>query len=253
MIDYTTIKETFVLPSKGKMYGENAPEKVTLRSMTTQEDMELLGYSENEYKKLCDAIDACMVDGYPISSYDMVLGDYEFLLHKLRVVTFGSEYNMMLQCPNCKQIVKSKTNLDDIEVIEFDEKSIGKREITLPMTKKVVKLSFQTPRMLDKIKEQAKEYKKKKNKTGVNYELLFKVISFISKIDNEELEDSALEQMITKLPLKDALYIVQKGEELNRKVGLDTSLIAKCPECGYEVLTRFQFQSEFFAPTLIEE
>lgn len=253
MVDYTTIKETFTLPSKGKLYGNNLPEQITLRSMTTQEDMELLGYSDNEYKKLCDTIDACVVGGYPISSYDMILGDYEFLLHKLRVVTFGSDYNMVIQCPNCKQIVRSTTNLDEIKVVEYDPKALINREITLPMTKQVVKLSFQTPRMLDRIKAQAQEYKKKKNKQGVNYELLFKVMSFISRIDNEEIDEVTLEDRITKLPLKDALYIVQKGEELNRKVGLDTSITAKCTECGYEVSTRFQFQSEFFAPTFIEE
>lgn len=252
MRDYTTIKETFTLPSKGKFYGDNAPEKITLRSMTTQEDMELLGYSENEYKKLCDTIDACIVDDYPISSYDMILGDYEFLLHKMRIVTFGSDYGMLIQCPNCKQVVKAQTNLDDLEVVDFDMKSL-KREITLPVTKQVIKIGFQTPRMLDKIKEQAKDYKSRKKTQGVNYELLFRIMSFILKVDNEELEESSLEQWAIKLPLKDALYIVQKGEELNRKVGLDTSLIAKCPECGYEVSTRFQFQSEFFTPTLIEE
>ena len=160
MIDYTTIKETFTLPSKGKVYGEDFPETITLRSMTTQEEMELLGPAENEYKKLCDIIDACMVDKYPISSYDMIMGDYEFLLHKLRVVTYGTDYNMVIQCPNCKRVVKSKTNLDDIEVIEFDSKEIGNREITLPQTKSVVKLSFQTPRMCDRVIAQAKEYKK---------------------------------------------------------------------------------------------
>lgn len=252
MFDYTTIKETFTLPSKGRFY-KDAPAQVTLRSMTTQEDMELLGYSDNEYKKLCDVIDACMLGGYPVSSYDMVLGDYEFLLHKLRVVTFGPDYNMIVQCPNCKQLVKSKTNLDDLQVIELDEESIGNREITLPITKQVVKLSFQTPRMLDRIKDQAKEYKKNKKTTGVNYELLFRIMSFIIKIDNESKDEVALEQWVTKLPLRDALYIVQKGEELNRKVGLDTSLIAKCTECGYEIPTRFQFQPEFLSPTISED
>ena len=253
MIDYnlyTTIKETFTLPSKGKVYGQDMPEEVTIRSLNTMEEMELLGYSDNEYKKLCDAIDASISPKLPISSYDMILGDYEFLLHKMRIVTFGNEYNMVLQCPNCKQIVKSQTDLDTLEVLEFDADAINKfRTITLPVSKLEVRLSFQTPRMLDRIKEQAKEYKKKKNKQGVNYDLLFKAMSFVAKIDGESLDDAELEQVIKTLPLKDTFYLVQKGEELNRKVGLDTSIIAKCPECGYEVLTRFQFQSEFFAPT----
>lgn len=253
MTDFISIKETFTLPSKGKVYGDNAPTQVTLRSMTTEEEMELLGYAENEYKKLCDVIDACMVDKYPISSYDMILGDYEFLLHKLRIVSFGSDYNMLIPCPNCKQVVKSKTNLDELKVIEFDSKKIGNREITLPLSKRVIKLSFQTPRMLDKIKQQEKEYRVNKKTKGVNYELLFRAISFVAKMDNESMDEITLEQEFIKMPARDVLYLVQAGENLNRKVGLDTSIVATCPECGYEVLTRFQSQPEFFAPTFFEE
>ena len=177
MMDYITNKETFTLPSKGKMYGIEVPAEVTLRSMTTEEQMIIERYDENEYKKICEAIDACMVEKYPISSYDMIFGDYEFLLHKMRIVTYGSDYTMVIQCPNCKNVVKSETNLDDIVVKEFDAKEVSNREITLPVTKKVIKLSFQTPRMLDKIKSQAQEYKKKKNTPGVNYDMMFRIIS----------------------------------------------------------------------------
>ena len=253
MNDSIAIKETFTLPSKGKMYGEGAPAEITLRSWSTLEEMEILGHAENEYKKLCNIIDACIVDKYPISSYDMVLGDYEFLLHKLRTITMGNEYPMLIQCPNCKRIVSAKTDLDDEEVLEFDADKIGNREITLPVSKKVVKLSFQTPRMLDMIKQRAEEFKKKKKTQGVSYEVLFKAISFVSKIDNETLDEVSLEQAIINLPPRDMLYIVQAGEILNGKVGLDTSVIAKCPECGYEVLTRFQPNTEFFIPQVYKE
>ena len=250
--NFVTIRETFTLPSRGKVYGipDFNPE-ITLRSMTNAEDMLLTGYSENEYRKLSDVIQACIVSEKPkVDVYDMCIGDYEFLLHKLRIVTYGSEYAMAIQCPNCGEVVKSTVSLDDIREVVFDAEAIGNREITLPVSKLKVKLAFQTPRSLDQIKERAKEYKKKRNTPGINYDVMFEVMSFIQKIDGEQVNDAMLEDLVLKMPAKDARYIIQRGRELNGKVGLDTSIIAKCPECGYEVLTRFQYQSEFLNPTI---
>ena len=250
---FITIKEQFTLPSKGKVYGVAFDPTVTIRSMTTQEEMILTGYSENEYKKICDVIESCIEEKLPVHVYDMCIGDYIFLLHKFRIVCYGSSYPLKLQCPNCSNIVSSDINLDNLEPIEFDAEAIGDREITLPVTKLKVKLCFQTPRVLDEIKSKAKDYKAKKKTPGVNYDMLFEVMSFIAKVDNETLDELQLEQLVLKLPTKDAKYILQKGKELNGKVGLDTSVLATCPECGWEVLTRFQFQPEFFNPEIHED
>lgn len=256
MIDigkFTTIKEQYTLPSLGKIYGVAFNPTVTIRSMTTQEEMILTGYAENEYKKICDVIESCIEEKLPVHVYDMCIGDYVFLLHKFRIVSYGSKYPLNMQCPNCGGVVKSEIDLDELETVEFNAEKIGDREITLPQTKLKVKLSFQTPRILDEIKSKSKEYKTKRKTQGVNYDLLFEVMSYIAKVDNEVLDEAQLEQLVLQLPVKDVKYIKQKGIELNGKVGLDTSIIAKCPDCGYEVLTRFQFQSEFFNPEISED
>lgn len=245
----TTIQESFTLPSKGLLYSEQFNPKVTLRSMTTEEEMKRLSYSDSEYELLAGIIDDCILEELPISSYDMCIGDYEFLLHKLRIVSYGNEYKMVIQCPNCNQIVKSSVDLDLEEVHEFDPEVGLDNEIELPLTKKKVKLGLQTPRMLDSIAEKAKE-QKKKSKTSTNYEFLYTVMSLIKEVDGKKMNDLNLEPFVRSLPIKDATYIVQKGAELNRKVGLDTSVIAKCPECGYEVVTNFRIQSEFFGPEI---
>lgn len=159
----TTIKETYTLPSKGMIYGNPFNPEITLRSMTNAEDMRLSGFSDNEYKKLCEVIEACIVgDKPPVHVYDMCIGDFEFLLHKLRIVTYGSKYPLTQQCPNCGEVVRYEISLDDLEVIEYNAESIGNREIILPMTNTKVKICFSTPRTKDLIKEKAREYKRRR-------------------------------------------------------------------------------------------
>lgn len=252
MLKDSSIKETVTLPSLGKLYGiEGFNPKITIRSMTTEEEMKRLSYTEDEFKLMADIIDDCIIDEMPISSYDMVLGDYEYLLHRLRVVTYGNQYKMQDTCPLCQQTVISKTDLDSIIVHEFDENEIDKAmEITLPVSKLKITLAFQTPRTLDLIKEKAKTLRKKTNDQHTNFEFMYRVISYISKVDGFEKSDSELESMVRKMQMKDIYYILDKGAELGRKVGLDNVVTAKCENCGYEFVTRFQYQPTFFRPQM---
>ena len=254
MLKDVTIKETYTLPSLGKLYGiEGFNPKVTLRSMTTMEEMKRLSYTEDEFKLMSEIIDDCILEEMPISSYDMVLGDYEFLLHKLRIVTYGKDYKMQDTCPNCNKHTVVSVNLDDVEVHEFNEEEIlNARTITLPLSKKKITLAFQTPRTVDLIKEKANNLRKKTKDQHTNYEFMYRVISYISEVDGQEKSDDELEQMVRKMQMKDIYYILDKGAELGRKVGLDNEVIAKCENCNYEFVTRFQYQPSFFRPYIDE-
>ena len=250
MLKDSSIKETVTLPSLGKLYDiEGFNPKLTLRSMTTEEEMMRLSYTDDEFKLMADIIDDCILEDMPISSYDMVLGDYEYLLHRLRVVTYGNEYKMQDTCPLCQEQVIVTTNLDSIDIFEFDEKEIDEAmEITLPISKLKITLAFQTPRTLDLIKEKTKALRKKTKDQHTNFEFMYRVISYIAKVDGFEKSDTELESLVRKMQMKDIYYILDKGAELGRKVGLDNVVSAKCENCGYEFVTRFQYQPTFFRP-----
>ena len=244
-----TIKETFTLPSKGLVYSQKINPKITLRSMTTEDEMIRLSPSDNDYESTCELIDRCIEGDFPISSYDLCLGDYQFLLTKLWLVTYGSEYKVVIQCPNCGEVTNGSINLGEIEVHELDEDKelILDNEIELPIAKNKIKLSLQTPRKLDIIKEKAKE-KRRKTKTNNNFEILFSAMSLISEVDGKQMNELNLESFVRKLSLKDVYYIIQKGDELNGKVGLDNSVIAKCSNCKYEIITNFRFEPKLLGP-----
>ena len=140
-----TIQESYTLPSNGMVYNDPVDPAITLRSMTTQEEMRRLSTSvEAPYKSTCDVIDACIVGQKPgVSAYDMCLGDYQFLLHKLRTVTYGPEYKLEVKCDACGNIFTSTCNLDDLEKHEWEDGMEELKVVELPASKK--KIVLKTP------------------------------------------------------------------------------------------------------------
>lgn len=250
------INETFTLPSLGQMYDTQFDARVTLRSMTTMEELQRNSSISDEYKVLCDVIEKCIInkEQIPVSVYDMCIGDFQYLLYMLRAVTWGSEYKMVCKCPNCNESVPFSVKLDEIEVHKYDEESYRKSaSIELPVSKKKITLAYQTPKILDLIASKAKEMKIKQQKKGVtvlDYESLYTAMYFIDSIDGQHYDEFALEKFVRELNVKDFYEIIRKGNDLNRKVGLDNTVIAKCSNCGYDIVTPFRLTSEFFVPTL---
>ena len=244
----TTIYESFILPSKGLIYEEKIDPNISLRSMTTMEEMKRLSPTDMPYKVMSDIIEACMEEKPPIHVYDMCLGDYQFLLHKIRIVTYGPEYKMAVRCPECKAVTESIANLESLEIHEWDDAYVEKKIIELPVTHKQIELRFQTPHDLDLIAYRAKEMKKK-TKQNLDYSIMFTLMSLIKKVDGRQLNSLELEEFVKSLPNKDANYLINKSAELNDLIGVDNTITLNCIACDEELNLPFRITSEFFGPT----
>ena len=255
-MDYT-ISETYTLPSKGKIYRVNFDPEVQLRSMTTTEEMMRLSHTDSPYKTLCNVIDACWVnkpDG--ISSYNLHLGDYQFLLHRLRVVTYGSDYPITSVCPVCGKVNKNKINLDEIKVIPCDDDNLKEFQelmtFKLPKTGKEIKIKFQTPADLDAISKEVREYNEQNPEDTLNQEYLITLLHTVDKVDGKKVADPILRNFLKNLPLMDTNVILQKATKINEKVGIYTIINNKCSnsKCGAKYKTSFRITNEFFGPTI---
>ena len=247
-----TIAEGYELPSRGKIYDVQVDPHVELRSMTARDEMKRLSPSSTQFKKLADIIEGCMIEKPKIHVYDMALGDYEFLLHKLRIVTYGPDYKMTLQCPHCFETFDATANLEQLHVNEFDEEKFEElRTITLPVSGDVIRLRFQTPRILDTIELQVKEAKRKFKDADFEFEMLYMLENAIDEINGEKANPGKIETYVNNLPAKDMTKIINAIDALNACVGIDGTLFVTCSHCGGEVRTFFRFGSEFFRPTNI--
>ena len=114
MEQIVTIEEEYTLPSKGLMYAKPFDPTVKLRSMTVADEMRRLSQTKTPFKQMADLIESCLLTKLPIPVYDLNMCDYTFLLHKLRITTYGSNYTLRAYCPHCDSVVSSENNLAEL-------------------------------------------------------------------------------------------------------------------------------------------
>lgn len=250
MMDQFTIANEYTLPSQGMVYNREINPVFKLRSMTTLDEMKRLNHSDKPNKNIAEIIDDCLLNDIGISAYDLCLPDFQYMLHKLRIVTYGPSYKLTSNCPWCGATNQNVVNLDELELKEFDSETYEKySEFELPVTHKIIRLKMQTPRILDTIATKIKDAKKKVSITG-DPAFLFTLESLIDTVDGTVPERFKLEEFLKKLPMADTNLILKTAEKLNNSFGLDKHLQHECSECGLDYTGNFRTTTEFFGPSI---
>ena len=246
-----TIAEDYELPSKGQIYPVPFDGKVKLRSMTVAEEMKRLNQGKSLNATLCEIIDDCLITKLPLSSYDLAAPDYEYLLHKLRVVTYGPDYKMLVGCPHCGKQQEYTANLDELKLKEFNvEEYKNNLTFKLPVCKKEIKLKIPTPRLQDTIQDKTENFNKEAKNFDGDISPLFTLETVIDSVDGSKMSYIELQELIKHMSAADYNYIIQKLEKVNNAFGLNKKIDLKCNKCGGSFSTFFRFTSEFFRPTI---
>ena len=248
--DNYNIVETFTLPSKGLIYNNVVAPEITLRSMTTNDEMRRLSMSEYQYKPMSDILDNCIIEGPDMSCYDMCIGDYQFLLYKLRIVTYGDEYKIETKCPFCGFTNVDTISLDTFPILELSDEIDKYKEFELPISKHNIRLKFETPRMLDQVDIKSRDAKKKSNDKNIDFSTLYMLCSMIDTIDGIKYDSVKLENWVRNLPMKDTNTIFAYADKLNNSIGIDAQLEIGCALCGLTYKLPFRPGATFFRPEL---
>lgn len=215
--------------------------------------MKRLAPSEYQYKNMSEIIDACMVSGPGISSYDMCIGDFQFLLHKLRIVTYGNDYKISVKCPRCGYTEDININLDDMSIIEYSDEIEKLAEFELPVSKKIVRIKNQTPRLVDNVFLKEKEYKKRlkdRDEKLFDFKLLYTLVGIIETVDGVPYDSFRMEDFCKNLSMKDVNTIYAHINKMNESVGINSEVSCECDLCGHEYVFPFRAKSDFFSPAV---
>ena len=242
------IAETFTLPSKGLIYEEEVNPEIVLSSMKTRHEMLRLSNTEESQKIMADIIDDCIETDLGISAYDLCLGDFQYLLFMLRVVTFGNDYELRGKCPFCGFEQGTTINLDELYVHEYDDSLVDLMEMTLPVSENKIKLTLQTPRMMDRISSKIREYRRRHRDSDENPAILFNIMASIEEIDGEEPNPIKIEEWVKDLPMADTNAILNRIDLINSKIGIDLETEGVCKICGTTYKIPFRINETFFRP-----
>lgn len=240
-------QRTVMLPSKGALY-QNVNPNVTLRGMTIRDEIIRLNASEYDYKPLADMLDRCILNDIGISSYDMCLGDFQYLLFQLRALTYGSSLTLSSRCPYCGMVQESVIKIDDIPLQETTIQDLQDvANIELPVTKERITLNTTTPRILDKLTSEVKKGKRKGK--GSEPELFLKLSACIGSIEGVG-EDFDIDMWLEDLPMMDVNTILQHSAKLDNMIGMDLTRVVTCNTCKLDYDSGISVTKEFFRPTI---
>jgi len=247
----STITETYSLPSAGsQLYGEmEVPSEFTLRAMTTLEEKMRLSSSDG-FKIIPQIIKACCVD--PKATIDLrrlKIFDLQYLMYKLRVVTYGPEYEVTIQCPYCGKTQKVVVNLDDIPVNNVPEDFVEPFEIgPLPVNGDVLGCRLTSTIDHEDIQREVKRIISKfPDYVGdPEYILRWNYILLTKNGDNMGIRE--IQPYIENLHAKDLRFLESKYDKMVSSFGLDLSMVEKCSNCEEDINFTLPMTSEFFRP-----
>lgn len=246
----SVITESYTIPSAdSKIYGAEVQGTYTLRAMTTLEE-KMRTASADGFKIIPQLIKACCVEPEATIGFDRLkLFDLQFLMYKLRTVTYGPEYTVEVPCPHCGKTNKYTINLDEIPVNPVPEDFIEPFEIgPLPVSGDTIGCRFLTTHDFDSIqKECARILRKAPDYVG-DPEMIIKWNYIILKMNGEDVTVRDIQPYIENLNARDLRFLTSKYEKLSESFGLDLTMVEKCEHCDEDFEFMLPMTSEFFRP-----
>lgn len=234
------ITTTVDLPSNGRVY---PIKQVTLQNMTIAEEKYLYGSSGDN--AIDNILKSCITDK-KVNIDDLIVPDKHFLLVQLRVLTYGEDYPVDLECrnPDCRKQFSHNVKLSTLEVDELPEDFKEPIKFKLPFCgdelEAHIPRSGEVKRFDELAEKKADKYHL--NKGEVSY--IFNTMLGIDKVNGDEMVEDELYSYISELHAKDSSYIKHVFSKI--KVGYYLMLSAKCPYCGRETKFRLPMTSDFF-------
>lgn len=247
----STITESYMIPSAGsKIYQDlGFPDTFTLRAMTTLEEKMRLSSSDGS-KVIPQIIKACCMNSEAIPDLRRLkIFDLQFLMYKLRVVTYGPKYEVSITCPYCGKTNKFEIDLDTIPVNEVPDNFVEPFEIgPLPVNGDILGCRFITTLDYDDISREARRIMNKYPDYVGDPEFILKWNYILLSKNGEDMSVREIQPYIEGLNAKDLRYLESKYDKLNSSFGLDLSMVEKCSNCDNDIEFTLPMTSEFFRP-----
>lgn len=233
------------LPSNGLPYDGAVEPDVVIRNMTTAEQKKLLGSMSSD-TVLDRIVESCVVKPKGLKVADLIPADSDFLLMKLRIHTYGSEYEIMVPKCSCGHPAhKMVFNLDDLSVNELEPDYGNNLSFELPVSKDNLVIRLITDKEIKACSDRAKKTSRRNpNIDPDELSYILRLCKTIVSVNGEELDPPTLQSYVDKMHARDVSYIWHQIGKV--KIGYDKMVELECPECGEVMKFNLPMGANFF-------
>jgi rubredoxin len=230
--------EVIDLPSKGKVYPEDnllASGKIEMKYMTAKEEDILTSANLIKQGVVLDKLFQSLIVS-PIKYNDLITGDKNAIMIAARILGYGKEYEVEIECPACgtkNKLVIDLSTIKDKEIPEdVDMISPNRFRFTLPVSKREVIFKFLTHGDEKKIEYELADIKKRAKKDDVKPELSTRLKHIITSIDGIEDQKAINHFVDNELFAQDSRALRSYVKEISPDTDLTFDFV--CNACGHE-------------------
>lgn len=244
--------EIITLPSAGYFYSSDNPlssGQIKLKYPTAREEDILTSKNLIAKNIVIDEFLKSLILS-PVNYDELLLGDVNGIMVASRILAYGTDYHIMVECPQCgfkdKEIHIDLSNIESKDV-NFDNYTKGQNsfELTLPASKKKVKFKLLNHADSKKIDEEIAALKKKS--LNSDKQMTTRLKYAITDIDGKT-DRGYISTEVDKMLSRDAYALRQAIQKVTPDINLDFDF--KCRSCDYEEEGRtIPLGIEFFWPS----
>lgn len=215
------------LPSQG-VFGISHSQSVEIRPFTFEDEKILRSINKlaDADKVIVELIKRC-TKGLKYEGLPLV--DKNYILYKLREISYGDSYNIEVVCPECSTPNNLVVNISQLPVNFADPSKEIKRDILLPDSE--VTVVYRIPTTLDESLLQS---------PGVMMDNLWKLLVSVEG----HTERIIVQGFVSKTTAKDISYL--RNAILNDDLGIQTKVNFVCNSCSSDSRVELPINESFF-------
>ena len=160
MSNVTFPTEVIDLPSKGKFYPVGHPlasGQIELKYMTAKEEDILTSQNLIQKGIVLDKLIDSLIVTKGVTHEDLLLGDLNAVMVASRILGYGKDYPVNVTCPKCGTSAEHVVDLSQLESKDITEENVT---VTLPVSKKTIKVRLLTRKIEKDIQKELDALKK---------------------------------------------------------------------------------------------
>lgn len=243
--------EEVELPSQGRYYDSDNPlssGKIILKYPTAKEEDILTSKSLIQKGTVIDMFLQSLIVDKTINYDSILLGDKNALVIASRIMAYGKDYPVELQCSACGEKYETNVDISELqpkEIEKLSEIDSNEFELVLPSSKATVKYKVLThgdDKNIQTILKQLKKATLIQTPPEMSTRLLSSIVSINGETDRHQIRkfvDTMLS--LDSKALRDAIYKMSPD--------IDMSFLFECQSCGYQERRDMPLGINFFWPS----